>query len=79
MFFAMISWEKVCEDPIVGLNLLMIICALVIIIPLLEGIRSLFHAMYEYLLAPREYPWIRGLGRRMWLDKNKKEKPAWEK
>ena len=74
-----LNWEKICNDPITGLNLVMVIAALVIIIPLLANAGNLFHEIFEYLFAPREYPWVRGLGRKAWLDKKEKGKLAWEK
>ena len=83
MFFAMISWKMICNDPVAGLGFMLVILLPIAIIPLLASGRNseggLFTKMYDYFFAPREYPWVRGWGRKMWLLRKKKgEKLSWE-
>jgi|GEM_PF-4760853 len=83
MFLAMISWGKICSDPIAGLGFMSVILLLIVTIPILASGRNseggLFAKVYDYFFAPREYPWIRGWGRKMWLLRKKKgEKLSWE-
>jgi hypothetical protein len=59
-----IDWEKICNDPIAGLNLMIIVGALIVVAPLLGNVGDLFHEMHEYFFAPRKHPWISGWGRK---------------